>query len=253
MRLKTTNIAGTIHWQNQTLILTNVAAAFYGGNGTGFANFDFRAPHEGADYQFAVSLTNVNLHALAADLSSLTSRLEGTLAGRLVVTDADSRDWRTWAGFGHANLHDGLLWDIPIFGILSPVLNTVSPGLGSLRATDAATKFTITNGVIYTDSFEMRSTMMRLDYTGTVDLKQNVHARVIAQLLRDTWVVGPVVSTVLWPVSKLFEYKITGTLKNPRSEPVYVVPKLLLIPLHPFRSLEEMFPGGAGTNAPPEK
>jgi hypothetical protein len=253
LKLKTTNIVGTVHWQNQSLILTNVAAAFYGGNGTGFANFDFRAPHEGADYQFAVSLTNVNLHALAADLSSLTNRLEGTLAGRLVVTDADSRDWRTWAGFGHANLHDGLLWDIPIFGILSPVLNTVSPGLGSLRATDAATKFTITNGVIYTDSFEMRSTMMRLDYTGTVDLKQNVHARVIAQLLRDTWVVGPVVSTVLWPVSKLFEYKITGTLKNPKSEPVYVVPKLLLIPLHPFRSLEEILPGGSGTNAPPEK
>ncbi len=244
MKFKTTNIVGTIHWQGQTLILTNVAAAFYGGDGNGFANFDFRVPHAGADYQFAVSVTNVNLHLLAADLSSPTNHLEGTLAGRLVVTDADSRDWRTWDGFGHANLHDGLLWDIPIFGILSPVLNTFSPGLGNLRATDAATKFTITNGVIFTDSLEMRSTMMRLDYTGTVDLKQNVHARVTAQLLRNTWVVGPVVSTVLWPVSKLFEYKITGTLKNPKSEPVYYVPRLLLMPLHPFRSLEEIFPGG---------
>jgi hypothetical protein len=67
-------------------------------------------------------------------------------------------------------------------------------------------------------------------------LKQNVHARVTAQLLRNTWVVGPLVSTVLWPVSKLFEYKITGTLKNPKSEPVYV-PKLLLLPLHPIRTL----------------
>ena len=130
LKFKTTNIVGTIHWQNQTLILTNVAAAFYGGNGNGFANFDFRAPHEGADYEFAVSVTNVNLHSLAADLSSPTNHLEGTLAGRLVVTDADSRDWRTWDGFGHANLHDGLLWDIPIFGILSPVLNTVSAGFG---------------------------------------------------------------------------------------------------------------------------
>jgi hypothetical protein len=252
MRFKTTNIVGIIHWKNQSLILTNVVAAFYGGNGNGFANFDFRAPHEGADYQFAVSVTNVNLHLLATDLSSPTSHLEGTLAGRLVVTDADSRDWRTWDGFGHANLHDGLLWDIPIFGILSPVLNTFLPGLGNSRATDATTKFFITNGVIYTDSMEIRSTMMRLEYTGTVDLKQNVHARVIAQLLRDTWVVGPLVSTVLWPVSKLFEYKINGTLKNPKSEPVYV-PKLLLLPLHPIRTLEGMFPGGdTETNAPPE-
>jgi hypothetical protein len=253
LKLKTTNIVGTIHWWNQSLILTNVAAAFYGGNGAGFANFDFRAPHEGADYEFAVSVTNVNLHSLAADLSSPTNHLEGILAGRLVVTDADSRDWRTWDGFGHANLRDGLLWDIPIFGILSPILNAVSPGLGSIRATDAATKFSITNGVIYTDSLEMRSAMMRLEYTGTVDLKQNVRARVIAQLLRDTWVVGPLVSTALWPVSKLFEYKITGTLKNPKSEPVYVLPKLLLLPLHPIRTLEGIFPGGeTGTNAPPE-
>jgi hypothetical protein len=252
MKFKTTNIVGTIHWQNQSLILTNVAAAFYGGNGNGFANFDFRAPHEGADYQFAVSVTNVNLHLLAADLSSPTNHLEGTLAGRLVVTDADSRDWRAWDGFGHANLHDGLLWDIPIFGILSPVLNTFVPGLGNSRATDAAARFVITNGVIYTGSLEIRSTMMRLEYAGMADLKQNVHARVTAQLLRDTWVVGPLVSTVLWPVSKLFEYKITGTLKNPKSEPVYV-PKLLLLPLHPIRTLEGMFPGGeTGTNAPPE-
>ena len=142
-----------------------------------------------------------------------------------------------------------MLWDIPIFGILSPVLNTVSPGLGNSRATDASAGFTITNGVIYSDSLEIHSTMMRLEYVGTVDLQQNVNARVTAQLLRNTWVVGPLVSTVLWPVSKLFEYQVTGTLKNPKSEPVYV-PKLLLLPLHPIRTLEEMLPGD-GANAPP--
>jgi len=252
MKFRTTNIVGTIHWQNQSLILSNVTAAFYGGTGEGFANFDFQAPHEGADYNFSVAVTNVNLHLLAADLSSPTNHLEGTLAGRLVVTNADSRDWETWSGFGRANLHDGLLWDIPIFGVISPVLNTVSPGLGNSRATDAAAKFFITNGVFYTDSLNIRSTMMRLEYMGTMDLKQNVHARVTAQLLRDAWVIGPVVSTALWPVSKLFETQVTGTLKNPKSEPVYV-PKLLLMPLHPIRSLEEMFPGGdTETNAPPE-
>ncbi len=227
-----------------------MAAAFYGGSGIGFATFDFRAPHEGADYEFAVSVTNANLHLLAADLSSPTNHLDGALSGRLVVTDADSRDWRTWDGFGHASLHDGLLWDIPIFGILSPVLNAFLPGLGNSRATDAVTKYSITNGVIYTDSLEIRSTLMRLEYTGTVDLQQNVQARVNAQLLRDTWVVGPLFSTVLWPVSKVFEYKITGTLKAPKSEPVYV-PKLLLTPLHPIRALEGIFPGGeTETNAP---
>jgi hypothetical protein len=249
LKLKTTNIVGTIHWQGQVLILTNVTAAFYGGDGNGFANFDFRVPHEGADFQFAVNVTNANLHLLAMDLSKPTNHLEGALTGQIVVTNADSRSWRTWNGYGRVKLRDGLLWDAPIFGVLSPVLNAVLPGLGNSRATDASAKFVITNGVFFSDTLEIRSTMMRLQYTGTVDLQQNVNARATAQLLRDTWAVGPLISTVLWPVSKLFEYKITGTLKNPKSEPVYVIPKLLLIPLHPIRSLEEILPTG-DTNVP---
>jgi hypothetical protein len=266
LKLKAPFIAGTVHWQEQTLVLTNVAAALYGGSGNGFASFDFRAPHEGADYQFAVSVTNVNLHLLAADLAppvlrgsaaaegGSTNHLEGTLNGQLLVTRGDSRDWRTWDGFGHANLRDGLLWDIPVFGILSPVLNTVSPGLGNSRATEASAGFAITNGVIYSSSLEIRSTMMRLQYTGTVDLKEHLDARVTAQPLRDTWVIGPLVSWTLSPVSKLFEYHVTGTLKNPKSEPIHDVPKILLMPLHPIRSLEGMFPGGdLFPGSPPEK
>ncbi len=252
LKLKSPNITGTIHWLGQVLLLTNVQAAFYGGTGSGYANFDFRPPHPGADYDFVVNVTNADLHALAADLSSPTNRLEGTLTGVLVVTYADSRDWHSWDGFGRANLHDGLLWDIPIFGILSPVLNTFSSGLGNSRATDATAKFSMTNGVIYSDSLKIHSTMMQMEYTGTVDLQQNVNARVTARLLRNTWMIGPLVSTVLWPVSKLFEFKVTGTLKNPKSEPVYV-PKLLLLPLHPIRTLEEMLPGSDSfTNSPPE-
>jgi len=251
LKLKSPNITGTIQWLGSELVLSNVQAAFYGGEMHGHAYFDFRAPHAGADYDFNVTVTNVDLHALTTDLSSPTNHLEGTLAGRLVVMQADSRDYQTWNGFGRASVHDGLLWDIPIFGLLSPVLNTVSPGLGNSRATDATARFIITNGVIVTDSLEIRSLMTRLEYTGTVDLQQNVNARVTARLLRDTWVVGPLVSTALWPVSKMFEYRVTGTLKNPKSEPVYV-PKLLLLPLHPIRTLEEMLPGGS-TNAPPGK
>jgi hypothetical protein len=252
LKLKTTNIVGTLRWRGQTLLLTNVAVAFYGGSGTGFAYFDFRVPHEGADYQYEVNVTNVELHSLAVDLATTTNHLEGILAGQLVVTNASTENWRTLSGHGNVNLHDGLLWDIPIVSILSPVLNAVSPGLGNSRATEAAAKFVITNGMIFTDSLEIRSTMTRLEYSGTIDLQQNVNARVTAQLLRDTWVVGPLVSTVLWPVSKLFEYRVTGPLKDPKSEPIYVLPRLLLIPLHPIRTLESMIPGGDSfTNSPP--
>jgi hypothetical protein len=250
-KFQTTNVLGIIHWQGQLLTLTNVTAAVYGGDGNGFAVFDFRPAHEGADYAFAVAVTNVDLHLLALGLISPTNHLEGALSGKITVTHADTRDWRTWDGYGRARLRDGLIWDEPIFGILSPVLNTFSPGLGSSRATDAAAGFIVSNGVIYTDSLEIRSTMAQLQYAGTMDLSGNVNALVTAKLLHNTPVLGSVISIVLWPVSKVFEYQITGTLKDPKREPAFLGTKFLMMPLHPIRSVQEMFPGGAVTNAPP--
>ena len=251
LKLKTTNIVGTLHWRGQTLLLTNVVTSFYGGTANGFAYFDFCVPHEGADYHYGVNLTNVNLHALASELGPATNHLEGTLAGQITVTNVSTEDWRSMNGHGRVSLRDGLLWDIPIISILSPVLNTVSPGLGNSRATEASAAFVVTNGLIFSDSLEIRSTMTRLQYVGTMDLYQNVNAHVTAQLLRDTWVVGPLVSTVLWPVSKLFEYHITGPLKDPKSEPIFVLPKLLFIPLHPIRTLEEFIPGSDAFSSHP--
>jgi AsmA-like C-terminal region len=250
-KLRTPRIRGQIHWLGERLILTNVTTAFYGGEATGSAYFDFQ-PEEGADFQFVANATDVNLHSLAMDLSAPTNQLEGQLSARVVVTHANTTDWRTANGSIQANLRNGLLWEVPIFGILSAPLNTLWPGLGDSRATEASGTLHMTNGVLYSDNLEIRSTMTRLQYVGSVDLKQNVNARVTAQLLHNTWVVGPLISTALWPVSKLFEYQITGTLAKPKSEPLYV-PKFLLLPLHPIRSLEEMFPVNAGTNAPSGK
>jgi hypothetical protein len=244
LKLKTTNITGTIVWRGQTLLLTNVVTAFYGGLADGYAYFDFHVPHDGADYRYEVNMTNVNLHTLALTLGSTTNHLEGTLAGHIVVTNASTEDWRTLSGHGNVSLRDGLLWDIPIISILSPVLNTVSPGLGNSRATEASASFVITNRLIYSDSLEIRSTLTRLEYAGTMDMNQNVNAHVTANLLRDTPLVGSLFSTVLWPVSKLFEFHITGPLKDPKSEPIYVLPKLLLLPLHPIRTLEDLIPNG---------
>jgi hypothetical protein len=57
-------------------------------------------------------------------------------------------------------------------------------------------------------------------------------------------------------VTKLFEYKVTGTLGQPKIEPVYFVPKLVLMPFHPIRTIKELFPEEsppAKTNAPAVK
>jgi len=240
-RFRASTVTGTIHWLGQDLILTNIAAALYGGSGTGMADFDFRVPHAGADYYSQIIFTNVDLHALMSDLSTPTNHLQGPLSGKIIITHASTEDWRQANGYGLVDLRNGLLWDFKIFGFFSGALNQVSPGLGNIRATDAHGDFTITNGVIYSDTLQINAGASRLQYVGTVDLRQNVNARVTAQLLHNVWGVGPVISMVFSPVTKIFVYKVTGNLDDPKYEPLYVLPKLLLLPLHPIRDITSMF------------
>ena len=251
-KFKVPQISGHVHWAGERLTLTNVNVDFYQGLGAGSARFDFQA-RRGADFQFVFAITNTRLQGLMADLSTRTNHLEGRLSGNLVVASANTEDWRTVGGYGEMELRDGLIWDIPMFGIFSPVLNGLSPGLGNSRASAATCSFVITNGVILSDDLEIRSTAMRLQYRGTVDLEGRLNARVEAGLLRDMWLVGPLVSTVLWPVTKMFEYKVTGTLDVPQSEPVFIIPKIVLLPFHPLRTLKSLRPeppAPASTNAP---
>ncbi len=246
-------IRGHVHWAGERLTLSGVETDFYQGKAVGTARFDF-LPKPGTDFQFAFATTNTLLQALMSDLFTSTNHLEGRLSGNLVVSSANTESWQTVSGYGEMNLRDGLIWDIPVFGIFSPVLNGISPGLGNSRASAAVCSFVITNGVIFSDDLDIRSTGMRMQYRGTVDLEGRLRARVEANLLRDMWLVGPLVSTVLWPVTKLFEYKVTGTLETPQSEPVFIVPKIVLLPFHPLRSLKGLFPdssGSSSTNAPP--
>lgn len=244
-------ISGDVHWLGDSLTLTNVTGDFYGGSIAGNAAFDF-TPQEGSRFLFNLTATNTSLAELLADLAGNSNRLEGRVSGRLAVTQAESRDIMSWQGHGAVALRDGLLWEIPVFGVFAPALNSLWPNLGSGRASDGGANFTISNSIVRTDNLELRSPMMRLQYRGSADFAGNLDARVEAEPLRDTWVIGPMVSTVLRPIAKALEFKVTGTLAQPQAAPVYI-PKVFLLPFSPVQSLRELFPEKpAATNAPPE-
>ncbi|HEU5069668.1 MAG TPA: AsmA-like C-terminal region-containing protein [Verrucomicrobiae bacterium] len=250
LRFNLPHIAGHIDWAHESVTLTNITAAFYGGQARGDAWFDVHE-HDRTPFRFAVAITNTDLHALMVDLHSPTNRLEGALSGTLVITNAETHDFHSWNGHGEASLLNGLIWDTPVFGIMSSVMNSVVPGIGNSRASEARGTYTITNSVIYTKDLDIRASAMRLQYAGTVDFGMRIDARVQAELLRDTWFFGRLMSTALWPVSKLFEYRVTGTLANPKAEPIYFLPRMFLAPLHPMKSLKEMMQEpNSDTNAP---
>jgi AsmA-like protein len=244
-------ISGNIHWAGERLSLSDVAGSFYGGRAKGSATFEFAA-RRGADYHFALFATNALLKDLMMDLTSHTNALEGRLSGNVSITKANTSNPGALEGYGNVELHDGLLWAIPMFGVLSPALESLVPGLGNSRASEGSGAFVVTNAIFHSDNLEIRSPAMRLEYKGEVSLEGKVDAKVEAVLLRDMWLVGPLVSSVFWPVTKLFEYQVTGVVSKPKIEPVFLVPKIVLMPFHPFRTLKEMMPEEPAKPPPPK-
>jgi len=239
LKFRAQKVTGMIHWLGGQLILTNVAAQCYGGTGYGWASFDFGIPGEGAEFQFAASVSNADLHEVMSDMESSTNHLRGLLSGEVTVTDGQTRDWQTTMdGFGHARVRDGLLWEVPAIRGLSPVLNYLEPGMGNIQATAANAKFTMTNGVIHSDSLTVEATAMELRYNGDIYLNGSLNAYVKAYPLGGTPFFGRLINIFTMPFSKLSKCKIDGTLKAPRFVPLNIPSEIL----HPFRSLEKMLP-----------
>jgi hypothetical protein len=169
------------------------------------------------------------------------------------LTSGDTEHWRSCNGYGDIDLRDGLLWDVPVFGGISQLLNRVSPGLGNSRATDASANLFMTNGVLSTDNLHIRTTMMDLSGYGTVTLRGDMDANFTADLLRNVPVVGPFLGVLTVPVGKVFECKATGTWQNPKVRPVYLPIKFLFYMVHPIHSIKDMFPAADKPADAPKK
>ncbi len=241
-------ISGRVDWQGMTLLITNVQADIYRGRTVGWSYFEF-TPRDGADFRFDLAAADIDLQAAVRSLAGHTNHLEGLLHGHWTLDSGNTREPKSLRGHGTVNVRDGLLWDFPIFGIFSPMLNAILPGAGNSRAHEASAKFIISKGMVYSDNLEIRAPALRMQYRGGVDFQQNIDARVEADLLRDTWIIGRLVSLVLTPLSKLFEYKVTGTLNHPESEPVYI-PNFLMMTLRPFHSIKKALAPDKPTPAP---
>ncbi|MEO7297933.1 MAG: hypothetical protein ABI042_05075 [Verrucomicrobiota bacterium] len=229
--------SGRVDWVGRTLLVTNVLASLYQGRAAGWTYFDF-SPDQGADYRFELAVADVDLQTAVKSLKGKTNQLEGQLYGQITVASANLKDLKSIRAKGKVNVREGLLWDVPLFGIFSPILNAIVPGAGNSRAHEAAATFVVKGGIVSTDDLEIRAPTLRIQYRGGVDFQQNIDARVEAELLRDTWVIGRLVSLALSPLTKLFEYKVTGTLAHPEREPVYI-PNFLMMTLRPFHSMKK--------------
>lgn len=239
-KIKAENLTGLVRWQGDRLCLTNLNADFYDGNLNGWAQFDFKEKGS-SDFQFDARFQDCSLSPFAASFSNnKTNNLDGKLSGQLLILSANTADWDSWRGYSSVSITNGLIWDIPLFGIFSDMLNSLSPGLGNSRADQGGGTFRITNSVIWTDDMLIATPTFQIHYQGSIDFDRNLDAQVDIDILRRWGSIGKVINFVTLPVRRIFRCNVRGVLEAPEIELTYI-PKPVMMILRPVKTLRDVF------------
>lgn len=247
-RFNFSDVNGRVDWQGTNVTISDFDGGFYSGRMQGDLTVRIE-PDRGPNLAFDATVTNASLRTLVRDVFATTNHLEGVLSGQVVVTNGVPDALDTWFGHGSASLRNGLLWDLPMFGIISRALNVISPGLGNNVATAAQGTFVLDAGVLHTKDTHIETKSVRLAFTGACSLTGELDARVAAEVMRRTPIVGPLVSAVLSPFAKVFELSLSGSLSDPTVDLAHV--SFLTAPVGLFKSLFQPRPTGPPPPAEP--
>lgn len=220
----------TVHALGGSYIVTNIVGRAYGGDL--LASLVVEPLSAGPDHRYTshIVVSNAALALLAKEASVTVDPpptgyvfLDIQLTG--LVSEAIGPTTR---GSGSIAVKNGALFRLPILGGLSELLSKLVPGLGFVSQTDMSCTFTIADGLISSDDLILAGDLLSLKAYGDIELDGRLNLRAQVKLLRR----GPIASILrilTFPVTKLFEFQLTGTLDDPKWRPVNLPKELFLI------------------------
>jgi hypothetical protein len=210
------NVRAEVWSHRKSLEIARLTGDFYGGTLEGNAVFDLSRPEQ--DWSFNCRVDKANFEHLTHDLWEY-EQVQGKLTGwaRISGTMNSAKECR---GVGEAEIRDGLLWTIPLFGELSKFI----PILGSHDATKGMAKFTISDEEVHVDDLKISAGLMSLTAKGDYGFDRKLDFIVQGHFLRAFFGLG----YVLDPFTKAFEYHLGGTLVDRVWKPRFIPKELLL-------------------------
>ncbi|MGQ9661838.1 MAG: hypothetical protein ACUVWX_05790 [Kiritimatiellia bacterium] len=129
---------------------------------------------------------------------------------------------RTVAGKGRVSVKRGRVFMLPLFGGLSRILTRIIPGLEFvLRQTDAEATFIIQEGVAYADKLAIEGDVLSLEGKGFYGLADHtLDLQIQVKLMKEHTLVGTLLRAITYPLSKIFEFRLCGTLEEPVWYPI---------------------------------
>ncbi len=190
------------------LQITDLTGALFSGQVRG--NADISLAHNNPRYHAAISAKSINFPRLT-DLYFNYKTAQGNLTGAYNF-DGFGSDSRKMVGHGKVEVTDGDVFAIPVFGPISGILTHILPGTGYSIAHEATANFTIKDGIIHTDDFDVAGKLFEILGHGDLHFLDD-------RLDFDVHINPKGPTVMLAPVYKLFEYKGEGSLKQPNWHP----------------------------------
>jgi hypothetical protein len=203
-----------------TNLLTDVKGKIGGGSFAGSAAFMPEDGEEGRTrYEMKGELFHVDFQALK-NLFNTNSTLttEGRLYGSLDLSGRmGTGQGATATGQGYVTLRRGLVFSLPLFGGMTNLLAKALPGVNfAPRQTEVRIPFEVREGRISSRDIQIEGDVLSLTARGDCTLNGNLAFDVQVRPMKDKTIMGQALRALAYPISRLFEFRLEGTLDKPR-------------------------------------
>jgi hypothetical protein len=210
--------------QDRTNTASDIRGKVVGGEFEGSAKIVLSPKPDGdPSYHVRGTVSNVDFEKLVARLSP-SSRLEsrGRVSAEVDLQgDVGVGKGQTAKGRGTVRIRDGRIFSLPVFGGLSAMMARIIPGLDFvLRQNNARLAFVVRDGQIRSDQIEVEGDVLSLRGNGQIALDGNLDFNVQLTLMKENDWVSRILRTLTYPISKLFEFKLKGSVDEPQWYPI---------------------------------
>ncbi len=212
---------GSFHYQSfpfapNTFYYDNIQVSAYQGNLTGSGSILF--PKGDNIYEAKVEAGQINVNKLLEALREKKQTIVGRLSGTVSVV-GEGKDVNKILGSGKFTVQDSRFIDAVIFKALGGILR--SPMFNDISFTQVMGDFTLKNGAIHFSKFDLRNPMLQMQATGKIGFNKQVDLDLhLAFLSAYLGLNIPIVKNIMAVMeklgSKIFKFRIVGTLDEPR-------------------------------------
>ena len=221
-RMRLQNVDIQIRTRNRIINIPYFHGAAYGGT-FGYSGF-FDLARNSVFFDGKIYGNAIDLRGLAQDLKSQNKDLAGSLTFQTTL-NGFLKSQETFRGNGAADIRNGNLWRSDLFKQMGSLPFVKVLGMEEVVFTDLSATFDIHDKKIWTENLNLMSSGVALRLKGSVGFDQNLdllmNIRYSPDILRGAEDTGGFVPLLIQEAEEFIsEYRIRGTLKEPKYEKV---------------------------------